>query len=99
MSLLNIRKFKLALFFYKKFLFISVIINLVIKFTGPSNQALFAGKTMLILALYCYYKFLEKDDHLFFYKNFGISPSGLLFRVFLIDMIMTAMTVALIAIF
>lgn len=99
MSIFSIRKFKLAFLFYKKFLTISVLINLVIKFTGPSNQALFAGKIILIGGLYFYYRFLEKDDLLFFYKNFGITPEGLFFRTFLLDIAVTAITIFLIAIF
>ena len=99
MSILSIRKFKLAFLFYRRLFLISMLINLVIKFTGPSNEALFFGKTVLIVALYVYYRFLEKEDLLFFYKNFGITPEGLIFRVLLIDYLLMILTIILFKIF
>lgn len=67
-------KLKLCFSFYRKLLFISIGLTILLLFLNNPLEATLFIKICLLGLLFLNYHFLEAKDKLLFYKNFSITP-------------------------
>ncbi|MCP9198388.1 hypothetical protein MKO06_00600 [Gramella sp. GC03-9] len=67
-------KSRLSFLFYRKILVAMAILTALIALTGSPFEVIWIMKIVLIGLVLLSYEYVDKQDNLVFYKNFGITP-------------------------
>lgn len=88
-SFFSYRKIKLLVHFYKKYIFLGILLSVMAFFLKLAFSLIIALKFSLFAILWAFSFSPKLKQQLIFYKNFGISSVTLFFGVFLIDLVLT----------